>query len=322
MPYLHQKSKKHRARVPHVGRTRSISYDRYGNLDDDNIGNRITAQEDAEEVTYAANELNQYTQIATDSSDFIPKYDAAGNQTLVKTATGTSSSPQGGYAVTIWRVTYNAQNRAVRFENTAKDTIIECAYDYMGRRFEKKVTTNGVVTLHQRYLYRDYLQIASYDMRQVDQTALTYIIWDPTQTVATCPLAIQQSGTWYTYKTPDGCKGGWTCAKHAPGGRGAEGRLRVKTADGCKAGWTCVKHAPGGRGAVGRLRVNCDLIRLRVSQRSLATPRQAKNICELYTAEGQRTTTYTPYSKVTADGDVHRKLRDGEFIYDRLFIPV
>ena len=30
------------------------------------------------------------------------------------------------------------------------------------------------------------------------------------------------------YKTP----GGWTCAKHAPGGRGAVGRLRVKTADG------------------------------------------------------------------------------------------
>ena len=30
-------------------------------------------------------------------------------------------------------------------------------------------------------------------------------------------------------KTPDGCKGGWTCAKHAPGGRGAEGRLRVNS---------------------------------------------------------------------------------------------
>ena len=58
------------------------------------------------------------------------------------------------------------------------------------------------------------------------------------------------------YKTPDGCKGGWTCAKHAPGGRGAVGRLRVKTADGGKAGWTCAKHAPGGREAVGRLRVN------------------------------------------------------------------
>ena len=34
------------------------------------------------------------------------------------------------------------------------------------------------------------------------------------------------------YKTADGCKAGWTCAKHAPGGREAVGRLRVKTADG------------------------------------------------------------------------------------------
>ena len=35
------------------------------------------------------------------------------------------------------------------------------------------------------------------------------------------------------------------------------GRLRIKTADGCKAGWTCVdRHAPEGRGAEGRLRVN------------------------------------------------------------------
>ena len=59
----------------------------------DNIGNRITAQEDAEDITYSANELNQYTQISTDSIDFIPEYDASGNQTLVKTATG------------IWRVT-------------------------------------------------------------------------------------------------------------------------------------------------------------------------------------------------------------------------
>ena len=32
----------------------------------------------------------------------------------------------------------------------------------------------------------------------------------------------------YIYrKTPDGCKGGWTCAQHAPEGRGAERRLRV-----------------------------------------------------------------------------------------------
>ncbi len=75
----------------------------------DNIGNRKTAQEDAEEATaYTANPLNQYTAIQQGSWEegetFTPTYDADGNQTRIKTATG------------IWNVTYNARNRPVRFE--------------------------------------------------------------------------------------------------------------------------------------------------------------------------------------------------------------
>ncbi len=46
----------------------------------DNIGNRITAQEDAESVTYEANNLNQYTQIDTEGTAFVSEYDADGNQ--------------------------------------------------------------------------------------------------------------------------------------------------------------------------------------------------------------------------------------------------
>ena len=47
------------------------------------------------------------------------------------------------------------------------------------------------------------------------------------------------------------------CVKHAPGGREAVGRLRVKTADGCKGGWTCAKHAPRrGEDSMGRVRIN------------------------------------------------------------------
>ena len=133
-------------------------------------------------ATYEANELNQYTRINTNGTDFTPEYDAPGNQTR--------------------------------------------------------------------------LQIATLDLLAEGQPLKHTILWTPTQPTATRPLAIQQSGTWYTYKTPGGCKGGWTCAKHAPGGREAVGRLRVKTPDGCKGGWTCAKHAPGGREAVGRLRVN------------------------------------------------------------------
>jgi RHS repeat-associated protein len=65
---------------------------------------------------------------------------------------------------------------------------------------------NGNVTLHQRYIYRGYLQIACIDLTRAAHPALWYITWDPTQPVATRPLAIQLNGTWYTY--------GWDLTKN------------------------------------------------------------------------------------------------------------
>jgi len=76
----------------------------------------------------------------------------------------------------------------------------------MGRRAYKKVTVNGEVTLHQRYIYRDYLQIACLDLTRNTHPALWFITWDPSQPVATRPLAIQKDGTWYTY--------GWDLTKN------------------------------------------------------------------------------------------------------------
>ena len=143
----------------------------------------------------AANDMNQYTQIDTNGSDFTPEYDADGNQTLIQTETG------------IWRVTYNVQNRAVRFENESDGTVITCDYDYMGRRVFKKVEKNGVVTVHERYLYRDYLQIASLDMMEgQNQALINAYVWDPTQPVATRPLAIFYKGVAYYY--------GWDLTKN------------------------------------------------------------------------------------------------------------
>ena len=152
--------------------------------DYDNIGNRETAQEAAEAATsYESNRLNQYIAIG----DFEPTYDDAGNQTKVKTSTG------------IWSVVYNAENRPTEFANVDSGTIVECSYDYMGRRATKKVTVNGSVTLHQRFLYRGYLQIACCDLTRSNHPCLWLITWDPSQPVATRPLAIQKDGTWYTY---------------------------------------------------------------------------------------------------------------------------
>ena len=101
--------------------------------DYDNIGNRKTAREIEEEFAYTANELNQYTSIEQSIPDsslspreqpFVPTYDADGNQTLVKTSTG------------IWTVTYNAENRPVKFESEDGGTTEACAYGSMGRRSE------------------------------------------------------------------------------------------------------------------------------------------------------------------------------------------
>lgn len=102
------------------------------------------------------------------------------------------------------------------------------SYDHMSRRAAKKVTIDGEVTLHQRYLYRGYLQIdsgaphcaftlsgqtlrvcptgltavvrfACCDLTRSNHPALWLITWDPPQPIATRPLAIQKDGSWYTY---------------------------------------------------------------------------------------------------------------------------
>ena len=175
--------------------------------DYDNIGNRAAAVEDSSGVAsrteYTANELNQYTAIG----DFTPTFDADGNQTLMKTTTG------------IWAVVYDAENRPVSFTNTESNTIIECAYDHMGRRATKKVTVDGSITLHQRYLYRGYLQIACCDLTRSNHPALWLITWDPTQPIATRPLAIQKDATWYTY--------GWDLTKNICELYGSNGYIRT-----------------------------------------------------------------------------------------------
>ena len=179
--------------------------------DYDNIGNRKTAQENAEEITsYQSNNLNQYTMLSVDDlTDFIPDYDADGNQTRVKTSTG------------IWAISYDAENRPTDFTkvDSSGSTTIHCEYDHMGRRATKQVTTNGNITLHQRYIYRGYLQIACVDLTRAAHPALWLITWDPTQPVATRPLGIQKDATWYTY--------GWDLTKNICEVYGQHGYIRT-----------------------------------------------------------------------------------------------
>ena len=132
---------------------------RYG-YDFDDIGNRRSSVERrTQSAEDTANNLNQYTAVEA----FVPQYDADGNQTLVKTATGT------------WQVTYNGENRPILWTclelNNQTNQTISMSFDRMGRR----VTKNG-----QRFVYDGYLQIA-------DNVGNAYV-WDCTEPVATRPL--------------------------------------------------------------------------------------------------------------------------------------
>ena len=188
-------------------------------------------------VYYLPIQLIYRTDITTGEASFIPEYDGDGkspdgskgdwtnrearlprrgeppmgrrriNQTRIKTSTGT------------WTAAYNAQNRPTHFTRENADgtrTVITAAYDYMGRRAWKKVETiatdpetgeeTATVTLHQRYIYRGYLQVAACDLTRGGHPCLWLITWDPTQPMATRPLAIQKDGTWCCY--------GWDLTKN------------------------------------------------------------------------------------------------------------
>ena len=147
----------------------------------DDIGNRTTA----EGKTYTANNLNQYTAI----DDFVPQYDADGNQTLIKTETG------------VWSVVYNAENRPVRW--TRGDTVITMAFDRMGRRVEMRTQSAASDTI-QRFVYDNYLCIQQ--LRGAENALYHSYIWDPTEPIATRPLVFLPTSGEVAYYFHDGNK--------------------------------------------------------------------------------------------------------------------
>ena len=164
---------------------------RYG-YDFDDIGNRRSSAEcGVQSAEYISNELNQYTNIVYSAVSpatrhLSPTYDPDGNQTLVRTATG------------IWSVTYNGENRPILW--TQGTNTISMSFDRMGRR----VTKND-----RRFVYNGYLQIANFHSTTTTFD-YNYFVWDPTEPVATHPLAWNRSalGTQHStlFYTHDGNK--------------------------------------------------------------------------------------------------------------------
>ena len=134
----------------------------------DDIGNRTAA----EGKTYVANNLNQYTAI----DDFVPEYDADGNQTLIKTETG------------VWSVVYNAENRPVRWESG--EAVITMAFDRLGRRVDYCETRAGQAVTHIRFVYDNFLCVQRLDAAN-GNAVRTEFVWDPTESIATRPLVMR-----------------------------------------------------------------------------------------------------------------------------------
>ena len=82
-------------------------------------------------------------------------------------------------------VSYDANDRPVVFTSQDGRITITCGYDCRGRRFEKKVTVNGAVSSHSRFLYRDYLQVAELDLTHPEPLLVKSYLWDPTEPTAT-----------------------------------------------------------------------------------------------------------------------------------------
>jgi len=172
---------------------------KYGYAYDD-IGNRLLSAEpgadDAQLVMteYRANSLNQYTAVSNFDARCelrIPQYDADGNQTLVRTSTGT------------WSVQYNGENRPVLW--TCGDTNITMKFDRMGRRVEYLETVDNATNTHHRFVYDGYLCIQRLNAAASNAIDLIFA-WDPAEPVATRPLMIEKPNVCKLHVTHDGNK--------------------------------------------------------------------------------------------------------------------
>ena len=104
-------------------------------------------------------------------------YDDDGNQTLITTKTG------------LWLVTYNGENRPIRWVRDSDNTTLAMTYDHMGRRREKN---------DQRFFYDGYLQVAD--------NCGNFFAWDCTEPIATRPLAWFRDDFFGYYYAHDGNK--------------------------------------------------------------------------------------------------------------------
>ena len=101
-------------------------------------------------------------------------------------------------------VTYNAENRPVRWERGS--TVVTMDFDRMGRRVFYREEVNGEVTKHHRFVYDNYLCVQKLDSLN-NNSQINLFVWDPTESVATRPLfMLANPGNYKLFYTFDGNK--------------------------------------------------------------------------------------------------------------------
>ena len=177
----------------------------YGGFSYDDIGNWTETSRTGNTYYYlTSNILNQYTDVSTvwPMNTWNPTYDVDGNM-----LTG----------IIGWSYGWNGENRLISAENG--DTRLEFSYDYMGRRFEKKVYTANVLTKHEKFVYDGYKLIQVLDALNDNAVTMTFV-WHPESTGLDTPFSMTYDGETYYYVT-DGNKN-VTALLDADGNRAAE----------------------------------------------------------------------------------------------------
>ena len=162
----------------------------YGGFSYDDIGNWTETSRTGNTYYYlTSNILNQYTDVSTvwPMNTWNPTYDVDGNM-----LTGIMG----------WSYGWNGENRLISAENG--DTRLEFNYDYMGRRFEKKVYTANVLTKHEKFVYDGYKLIQVLDALNSDAVTMAFA-WHPESTGLDTPFSMTYDGETYYYVT-DGNK--------------------------------------------------------------------------------------------------------------------
>ena len=154
---------------------------------------------------------NSTANISEDLEITAVKFDATQDKDVVKTITGNYTVPQTPQffeydlddnmtSNAIWSYAWNGANQLIAAEK-AGEKKVEFAYDYMGRRTEKKVyawvNNAWSLTVYLKFVYDGFKQIVEYD--GTAETMQKNYTWQPEAAGQDVPLWMNTSGSTYYY---------------------------------------------------------------------------------------------------------------------------